>query len=411
MLREFGFAPVFRKGLLCALIVLVSSTLLSGCGSDSTESKENTQEKPAATEAAPDMSRATPVKVSDVQESNVPLYKEFSAQTEAKNTVEIRARVEGFLQTRDFTEGAMVKEGDLLFTIEPKNTQESVNKAQAALTSSKASLKKAQTDLGRYKKLLDTGAISRDEYDQIATTEAEAKAQVQSDEAALKQAQLDLGYTQVKAPISGRIGKASVDIGSLVGSGDNTLLAKISSVDPMYVNFSISEKAYVNFVRKVEANQADPDEKPGGFQLILSDGRPYEHLGEADMIDPEVDASTGTMQARALFPNPHGMLVPGQFVKIRIKIAENQKSLLVPQKAVTDLQGTKMVLIVGQDNKVESRTVTLGARSGSFVIIETGVKAGERIVVEGIQKVKAGDLVKAVKVDMKYTPEANASAK
>lgn len=370
-----------RLVLLPAILTLL---LLWGCGKgegDKEKTAAKTPEVPAV------LVQARPPVVADV-----PVYGEYVGRVAAKENVEIRARVEGYLKERLFSEGSMVKKGDLLFVIEPRQYQENLQKARADLSRQQALLAKAQVDLSRFETLYKQRAVSRDEYDQKLTNQRELSANLEHAQSAVDAAERDLGYTRITSPIAGRIGKGLVNVGNLVGKGDNTLLAEISSTDPMYVDFSISERDYLEFSRALVARGGQEREFP--LTLVLADDTVYPQTGQADMAERAVDAKTGTLGVRGVFPNPSGMLKPGQFAKIRALLENRKGALLVPQRALVDVQGSKSVYVVNGKGQIEARTVVLGGmREGSFVI-DSGLTPTDMVVIEGVSKVRPGVAVK-----------------
>ncbi|WP_075355552.1 efflux RND transporter periplasmic adaptor subunit [Desulfovibrio sp. DV] len=388
--------PVLKYGVLALFPIVLS---LAGC------SGQDAEKKPAAKAAEP---AAVMVQARVPVVSDVPVYGEYVGRLAAKENVEIRARLEGYLKERNFTEGSIVKKGDLLFVIEPRQYQENLQKAKAELERQNALFAKAKVDLTRFEQLYKQQAVSRDEYDTRLTNQRELAANVDHAKAAVDAAERDLGYTRIIAPITGRIGKTYVNVGNLVGKGDNTLLAEISSTDPMYADFSISERDYLEFSKARHANGDKDREFP--LTLLLADDSVYPYQGEADMADRALDAKTGTLAVRGIFPNPQGMLKPGQFAKVRALLEHRKGAMLVPQRAIVDVQGAKSVYVVAADGKIEARTVTLGgSKDGSFVI-DSGLTPTDMVVVEGISKIRPGALVKVVSApDAPAAPAAQAA--
>ncbi len=377
--------PVRSASRLFQVMVLLVFALpvLSGCD------KGEGEKAKAAKVATP---TAVLVTAQKPEVADVPILAEYVGRVAAKENIEVRARVEGYLKERLFTEGSLVKKGDLLFVIEPRQYQENLQKARAELTRQQALLSKAQVDFTRFETLYKQGAVSRDEYDTKLTHQRELSANLDSAKTAVETAERDLGYTRILAPISGRIGKAYVNVGNLVGKGDNTLLAEISSTDPIYVDFSISERDYLEFVRAIKAAGGHNQDFP--LTLVLADDSVYPHKGYADMAERAVDAKTGTLGVRGVFPNPDGLLKPGQFAKVRVLLSQRKDALLIPQRALVDVQGSKSVYLVGPGNVVEARAVTLGGTRDSSVIIDEGVAPDDMVVVEGVTKVRPGVVVK-----------------
>jgi membrane fusion protein (multidrug efflux system) len=383
-----------------SLLLVAAFAGLSGCG-DQDAARKQADAKPAEPPAV--LVQAKKPVVADV-----PVYGEYVGRVAAKENIEVRARVEGYLKERNFTEGALVKKGDLLFVIEPRQYQENLQKARAELDRQNALLAKAKVDLGRFEQLYKQRAVSRDEYDTRLTNERELAANTDSAKTAVETAERDLGYTRVTAPIAGRIGKAYVNVGNLVGKGDNTLLAEISSTDPMYVDFSISERDYLEFTKALMASGGKNREYP--LTLLLADDSVYPLTGEADMADRALDAKTGTLAVRGVFPNPQGVLKPGQFAKIRALLEHRKGAMLVPQRAIVDVQGSKSVYVVAGNGKIEAKAVTLGGSKDGNFIIDSGLAPTDMVVVEGVSKIRPGVPAKIVEADAPAQTPAQAPA-
>lgn len=383
-----------------SLLLLAALVCLSGCG-DQDAAKKQAEAKPAEPPAV--LVQAKKPVVADV-----PVYGEYVGRVAAKENIEVRARVEGYLKERNFTEGALVKKGDLLFVIEPRQYQENLQKARAELDRQNALLAKAKVDLGRFEQLYKQRAVSRDEYDTRLTNERELAANTDSAKAAVEAAERDLGYTRVTAPISGRIGKSLANVGNLVGKGDNTLLAEISSTDPMYVDFSISERDYLEFTKALMAGGDKPREYP--LTLILADDSIYPLTGDADMADRALDAKTGTLAVRGVFKNPQGVLKPGQFAKVRALLENRKGALLVPQRAIINVQGSKSVYVVAGNGKIEAKAVTLGGSKDGNFVIDAGLAPTDMVVVEGVSKIRPGVPAKIVEADAPAPAPAQAPA-
>lgn len=386
--------------LYAALVLCLAVPPLVGC------SGQDAEKAPAAKAAEP---AAVMVQAKVPVVADVPVMAEFVGRLAAKENVEVRARVEGYLKERAFTEGSIVKKGELLFVIEPRQYQENLQKAKAELERQNALLAKAKVDLTRFEQLYKQRAVSRDEYDTRLTNQRELSAHADSAKTAVDAAERDLSYTRITAPITGRIGKTYVNVGNLVGKGDNTLLAEISSTDPMYADFSISEREYLEISRSMQASGNKDREYP--LTLVLADDSVYPHPGQADMADRALDAKTGTLAVRGIFPNPQGLLKPGQFAKIRALLENRQGAILVPQRALVDVQGSKSVYVVGKDNRIEAKAVTIGgSKDGSFVI-DAGLTPTDMVVVEGVSKVRPGATVKVAAAPDAAAPAAPAAAK
>lgn len=334
---------------------------------------------------APD---APMVEVATVVQKTVPEYAEHIGQTEAPTNVEIRARVEGFIQEITFQEGAEVKQGDLLFVIDPKPYQEKVANAQAQLAEVVANQGKAQRDVDRYTPLAKIQAIPRKDFDDAIAANERAKASVQAAQSVLANAELDLSYTRMSAPVAGKIGSTAVRVGSLVGRSDPTLLATISSQDPIWVSFTASETQFLAYT-KASMDKVNPLPPPK-FELFLADGSLWPYPGKLNFVDRTVDSTTGTLKIRVEFPNPEKMLKPGLFARVRVTIRERPNVLVIPQRAVQQIQDVNQVYVVNAENKVETRTVKLGGTAGTLQIVDSGLKPGELVIVEGLQKVRDG---------------------
>ncbi len=330
------------------------------------------------------------VKVAVVLQKTVPIYVENVGETVGAADVEIRARVEGFLETVDFQEGTFVKKGQLLYTIDPQPLRAALAQARGRRAEAQAQLAKADQDVARYKPLVEKNAISREEYDTAVSAQLAASASVDAAKASEKDAELNLGYTNVYSPIDGLVGKTQVKPGNLVGRGENTLLTVISNIDSIHVRSNVSERDYLRLARAKGAVPQSKDKTPDSFELVLADGTVHNYKGRLVYADRAVDPETGTLAIEASFPNPDHVLRPGQYARLRAAIDEKKDAILVPQVAVQELQGTYSVAVVGSDNKVTLRPVQASDRIGSLWVIDSGLKPGEKIVVEGLQKVRDG---------------------
>jgi membrane fusion protein, multidrug efflux system len=333
------------------------------------------------------------VKVAEVLQKTVPIYVENVGETVGASDIEIRARVEGFLQTVNFQEGSFVKKGDLLYTIDPQPLRAALAQAQGRVAEAQAQLSKAHQDVARYKPLVEKNAISREEYETSVSAEQAATASVDAAKASAQDAQLNLGYTNVYSPIDGLVGKTQVKPGNLVGRGENTLLTVVSNVDSVHVRTNVSERDYLRLARAKGAVPKAADKSAYAFELVLADGSVYNHKGKLVFADRAVDPTTGTLGIEAEFPNPDHLLRPGQYTRVRAEIDQKKDAILVPQVAVQELQGTYSVAVVGSDNKVSLRPVQASDRIGSLWVIDSGLKPGEKIIIEGLQKVRDGATV------------------
>jgi RND family efflux transporter MFP subunit len=328
-----------------------------------------------------------------VQET-VTEYLEFTGATEPINKVEIRARVRGFLLEVSFEEGEAVEEGALLFRIDPAEFEAAVHRAEANLALARASRGIARATHARLKKALETRAVSELEVLEAEAQVQGSQAQVQAREAELERAQLDLGYTEILAPIAGRTSRSLVDPGNLVGSGEPTLLTTIVQYDPIYASFDLSERDALRILEgtaKARAAAADPDRARARVELGTANEEGYPHIGVLDYADPTVDRETGTVLLRAVFPNPEPVvLIPGLFVRVRIPAATRENALLVSARAVGADQGGSYVLVVGEGDVVEQRSVSLGARLGDLRVVEQGLEPGDRVIIEGLLRARPG---------------------
>jgi RND family efflux transporter MFP subunit len=356
-----------RNILKAAPYFAVLLFFLAGCGKD---------EKKAPP--------AMPVTVAQVKSETVPLYLEYVGTTQSIQTVDINARVEGFLVKRAFKDGADLEEGDLLFVIDTRPFEASLQQAQAQLAEDRAALSYAEEQVRRYKPIVEKEYITQDTYDGYVTRAAEARAAVEADLANVTQAKLNLSYCTMYAPFDGRIGRRYVDVGNLVGAaGAPTKLATMVQLDPMYVYFSVAERDIPQIFEEHSKNDL-------AVSIVLPDESKHPEDGTIDFINNEVDVNTGTMEMRAVVPNSSKNMLPGQFVKVQLLLKEQPDTLLVPQQAIGEFQGQQYVYVVGPDNKVEYRNVTTGPEYKELVVVEDGVKAGEKVITEGLQKVKPG---------------------
>ncbi len=377
-----------RFGL--TVITLISSLLL-GCGDDSAKKQEQA--------GAPLPS----VIVSTVKMLSINPSRRFVGRTEAVEDVQIKARVSGYLLTMDFNEGQNINEGDLLFKLDPKPYETEVAKLVADVSRQQAALTNAKRNFRRGNELVEDGFISAMEMDDLTSRRDQAEGSLAESNAALEAAKLDLSYTQMVAPISGRIGRKSLSIGDLV-TPDSGVLVTIVTVDPMYVTFDISEKYVANAAREKKLQGAATKTLPVP-SIELPNGDIYEHTGTFDFIDNRVDTATGTVKVRAVFPNKDGKLIPGQYVTAIVTANEALEAILVPQSAVSEDQQGHFVMVVGNDNEVQTRRVTMGDRIEVSWVVDEGLKAGERVIVEGLQKVRAGQKVDAVEQTVKAFDE------
>lgn len=335
------------------------------------------------------------VKVAVVLQRDVPVHVEVIGETRGNTEIEIRARVEGFIETVDYKEGSLVEQGQLLYTIDARPFQSRMAATKAGQAEAEAQLARAHQDVVRYEPLVAKNAISREQYETAVALEKAAAAAVEAARAVVEQAEIDLSYTRVLAPEAGMAGRTEVYAGTLVGRGSSTLLTRISRIDPIHVRFSFPESDYLAYARK-RAESGAPDEGQGApFELLLADGSVHGSPGKMVFLDRNVDAQTGTIMAEAAFDNPGGILRPGQYGRVRVMVEQRVGAILVPQRAVQEMQSVYSVLALGAGDKVEQRLVTPAERLGSLWVIASGLQAGDRVLVEGLQKVRPGMQVKA----------------
>jgi len=352
----------------------------------------------AGTGAPPD------IMVAQVEQRDVPIYREWIGTLEGYVNADVRGQVTGYLLRQDYKEGALVTKNQLLFEIDPRPFRAALDQAEGQLAQAKATLANAvavqgrtELDVNRYTPLVKEQAASQQDLDNAVqnnlaakATVATAKAQIKSAEAAVETAKLNLGFTRLISPIDGIAGQAQLQVGALVNP-NSTPVTTVSTVDPIKVYFTVSEADYLDFNRRFptrEAREAQFKREP--LELILADGRTYEHPGTIYFADREVNQSTGSIRIAGLFPNPGNILRPGGYAKVRGSSRIQKGALLIPQRAVSELQGSFQVGVVNSDNKVSIQTVEVGERIGSQWIIQKGLKPGERVVAEGLQKVRSG---------------------
>ena len=338
---------------------------------------------------------ATPVSVAAVAESEVTAWDEFSGRLEAVERVDVRSRVAGAVQAVHFREGALVKKGDLLITIDPAPYAAEVERAEAQVAAAQARVTNTQSDYARAQRLLDDRAISQREYDDRQNAMREAEANLRAAQAQRETSRLNLGYTQVRAPLSGRTGRLEVTVGNLVAAGPGApVLTTLVSVSPIYASFDTDEQVVARALGSLPGGssaRAQIERIPVQMGTSAQTDTPY--LGHLQLIDNQVDVKSGTVRVRAAFENKDGALMPGQFARIRMGQAQAVKALLVNERAVGTDQNKKFVLVVSADNKAEYREVTLGANVDNLRVVTTGLKSGERIVVNGLQRIRPGAVV------------------
>ena len=356
--------------------------------------------------AAPPPPAPPSVEVVKVAQRDVPIYMEWIGSLDGNVNAVIRPQVTGYLVKQNYREGDMVKQGQPLFEIDPRTFDAAVDEARGVRAQQAARYETSKANLARIKPLAARNAVSQKDLDDAVGAELSTKAALDAAEASLKTAQLNLGFTRMASPITGIAGIAKAQIGDLLSPSMATELTTVSAVDPIKVYFNISEREYLKV-----AESHNPEKKPRPIELILVDGSFYPEQGKFLLLNRQVDTTTGTFKAAAQFPNPKNLLRPGQYGKIRVTMSVNKDALLVPQRAVTEMQGKYLVAVVGADNKVEIRPVTVGERIGTEWIVSTGLKPGESVVAEGTQKVKPGVTVSPKPFAPPTAPAAASPAK
>ena len=358
--------------------------------------------------------QATPVSVATVVLSDVSAWDEFSGRLEAVERVDIRSRVAGAIQAVHFREGALVKKGELLLTIDPAPYAADVERADAQVAAAQARVAQARGEQERSQRLWSEQAISKREFDERTNGKGEADANLRAAQAALQTAQLSLGYTQVRAPVSGRVGKLEVTVGNLVAAGPGAaVLTTLVSVSPIYASFDVDEQVVARALKDVGTKGVvggrNLERIPVQMGTAASTDTPFE--GRLQLVDNQVDAKSGTVRARAVFDNKDGQLMPGQFARIHMGQATKGSALLVNERAVGTDQSKKFVMVVGADNKVAYREVTLGASVNGLRTVNSGLEVNERIVVNGLQRIRPGALVAPQLVEMSAKAELSAGDK
>ncbi|EGT3622798.1 efflux RND transporter periplasmic adaptor subunit [Morganella morganii] len=382
-----------NRGVLpLAMLVLSGSFLLSGCGE---EQKQGGEMPP------PD------VKVVTLKAAPLTVSTELPGRTSAYRIAEVRPQVGGIILKRNYKEGSDVKEGESLYQIDPAPFQATLNSAQAELAKAKANAELARLTVNRYKPLLGTNYISRQDYDEAVSTYAQAQAAVQAAQAAVQTAQINLNYTKVTSPIAGLSGKSNVTEGALVATGQTQPLTLVQQIDPIYVDVTQSSDDYLRLKQEIASGAVDKEQGKVAVSLVTAENKDYTHKGYLEFSDVTVDETTGSITMRAVFPNPQESLLPGMFVRARVDEGVRPDAILVPQEGVIrTAKGGAVVNVVNAKNEIEVRPVTVGQSYGNKWLITSGVNDGERVVVEGFQKIKAGAAVKATEADLNAQPAA-----
>ncbi len=346
------------------------------------------------TEQAPSPPPPT-VEVAEVVQKDVPIYQEWVGTLDGMVNAQILAQVSGYLIKQNYREGEPVKKGQLLYEIDPRVFQAALDQAKGNLARQEAVLKTARLDMERVQRLLPEKAVSVRDRDNAVGREASAQAEVLAAKAAVEKAQLDLGFTKITSPIDGITGISKAQLGNLVGPGSsNEVLTTVSQVDPIKAYVPLSEQQYLQFAREKQENGERREGPP--LELILADGSTYSHPGKFFFANRQIDVQTGTIQIATLFPNPGNILRPGQYARVRAIVKQRPGALLVPQRAVGEMQGRRLVAVVNSDNTVEIRPVKVSETIGTLWVIEEGLKPGERVIAEGIQKARPGSKVNPI---------------
>lgn len=382
-----------NRGVLpLAMLVLSGSFLLSGCGE---EQKQGGEMPP------PD------VKVVTLKAAPLTVSTELPGRTSAYRIAEVRPQVGGIILKRNYKEGSDVKEGESLYQIDPAPFQATLNSAQAELAKARANAELARLTVNRYKPLLGTNYISRQDYDEAVSTHAQAQAAVRAAQAAVQTAQINLNYTKVTSPISGLSGKSNVTEGALVASGQSQPLTLVQQIDPIYVDVTQSSDDYLRLKHEIASGIVDKEQGKIAVSLVTAENKDYTHKGYLEFSDVTVDETTGSITMRAVFPNPQESLLPGMFVRARVDEGVRPDAILVPQEGVIrTAKGGAVVNVVNAKNEIEVRPVTVGQSYGNKWLVTSGVNNGEHVVVEGFQKIKAGAAVKATEADLNAQPAA-----
>ena len=366
--------------MFSALMIAGFSLVLAGC----------TSSTKAASALPPPV-----VEVATVVQQDTPIYSEWVATLDGYVNAQIQPRVAGYLIKQNYKEGSVVRKGQVLFEIDPRPFKAALDQAKAQLAQAEAQLGKASLDVERDTPLAQARAIAQSQLDTEIQAKLGAQAEVQAAKANVEQAQLNMEFTKVTSLVSGIAGIAQVQIGNLVGP--NSVLTSVSQVDPIKAYFTVSEQEFTDFHRRFPTEASvEEQRKRIPLELLLADGNVYEHKGSISFADRQVNPATGAIRIAGLFANPNNLLRPGGYGRVRASAKTQNGALLIPQRAVIELQGSHQVAVVGSDNKVSMRPVTVAERVGNLWIVTDGLKAGERVVVEGLMKVRDGATVKAV---------------
>lgn len=393
MNKNRGLAP------LAAVLMLSGSFVLTGC--DDNKSEQAAQQQPPE------------VGVVTLKKEPLKITTELPGRTSAFRVAEVRPQVSGIILKRNFVEGSDVKAGESLYQIDPATYQASYDSAKGDLAQAEANARIAQLTVKRYKPLMGTKYISQQDYDTAVATAAQNDAAAQTAKANVETARINLAYTKVTSPISGRIGKSSVTEGALVASAQTTALATVQQLDPMYVDVTQSSDEFLRLRSELESGQLKQNDGKANVTLLMQNGSSFPHPGTLEFSDVTVDETTGSITLRAIFPNPDHRLLPGMFVRARLEEGTNPSALLVPQQGVTRTPtGQATAMVVGADNKVEVRNITVSQAIGDKWLVTGGLKEGDRVITTGTQRAKPGAQVTPQEVsdDAKAAPESKSQA-
>ncbi len=373
-ISEFRFRFVMIVRIVLIVLITLCELFLAAC-----------QKERASSQPIPE------VEVMQVIERDIPIVQEWVGTADGLVNATIRAQVTGYLISQNYREGESVRKGQVLFEIDPRPFAAALDQAKGELSRQEAQYANAKANLDRIKPLVAQSAVSKKDLDDATGAERSSQAAVIAARAAVENARLNLDFTKITSPINGVAGIAKAQIGNLVGPNQVEELTTVSTINPIKVNYSVSEQAYIDFMRRFPSEaECREQQRCLQIELYLADGSLYPYKGTFFAIDRQVDVRTGTLRVEALFSNPDNLIRPGQFVRVHVLIGMNKGALMVPQRAVNEFQGCYQVAVVGPDNKVQIRPVKAGERVGVFRVVSEGLKADERVVVEGIQKVREG---------------------
>ena len=379
------------------LVMLFFTALIVSCSNDD------------AKKAAPVLK----IPVIDVIQKDIPIYSEFVGQTYGRKDIPIRARVDGFLEGIYFEEGSRVKKGQLLYRIEPQSLSADLLAAKSKVAEAETNVANAKSELDRVKPLAEMNAVSKSELDNANARYKSALAQLESAKANMKVNEISLSYSELKSPIDGLIGMTKAKVGEYVGKEPNpVILNTVSKIDTILVRFYVTESVFIKMARVYSKALKDADkgipvkrEDQAKLKMILADGSIYAHEGAVDFVDNNIDASTGALLAQASFPNPDRVLRPGMFARVRAEMETRKGAILIPQRSILFIQGQPRIMIVGDDNTVESKSIVLGAKYHNLWEVTSGLKPTDKIVYQGAQKLRSGDKIDPTDSDFKEIGE------